>query len=168
MNAPETPPRHVVVFGMLHAGLAFARSFGRAGIPVSGLSLHAHEFGLRSRFLRHRYAVTEREGPGRDTRVLDALRFLASESPGGRVVLFPERDENVAFILDHWDEVRELADFPLPQDPDAVLRLRRKERLAEEAARAGVPAPALPREARRGPGVRAALRQEGRGRADGR
>jgi predicted ATP-grasp superfamily ATP-dependent carboligase len=142
MNAPETPPRHVVVFGMLHAGLAFARSFGRAGIPVSGLSLHAHEFGLRSRFLRHRYAVTEREGPGRDTRVLDALRFLASESPGGRVVLFPERDENVAFILDHWDEVRELADFPLPQDPDAVLRLRRKERLAEEAARAGVPAPA--------------------------
>ena len=137
-----TSKRHVVVFGMLHAGLALARSFGRAGIPVSGLALHGNEFGLRSRYLRHRYVVAATSPTLRDRQVLDALRSLAAESPGGRLVLFPERDENVAFVLAHWEAVHEIADVPLPADPDAVLRLRRKERLAQEAARAGVPAPA--------------------------
>jgi D-aspartate ligase len=135
-------PRHVVVFGTLHAGLALIRSFGRAGIPVSAVALHEHDFGLRSRYLRHRYLVTASDPKERDRQVLAALRSLAAASPGGRVVLFPERDENVAFVLRHWDEVREVAELPLPADPDAVYRLRRKERLVVEAERAGVPAPA--------------------------
>ena len=59
-----------------------------------------------------------------------------------RPVLFPERDENVAFVLRNWDAVHELADVPLPLDPEIVLRLRRKERLPVEAAAADVAAPA--------------------------
>src|SRR5205085_9634376 len=108
--------RPAVVFGLLHAGLALSRSLGRRGIPVHGVALDEREFGLRSRYLESRSVA------GSDEDVLDVLRGQ-SERP----VLFPERDENVAFVLRNWDAVRELADLPLPDDADVVRRLRRKE-----------------------------------------
>jgi predicted ATP-grasp superfamily ATP-dependent carboligase len=123
--------RPAVVFGLLHAGLALVRSLGRDGIPVHGLALREQEFGLRSRYLRTARIV---DGEG----LLDALRAVAR---GGRPVLFPERDENVEALLRRWDEVCELADVPLPSEPDITRRLRRKDLLPEVAAAAGVPAP---------------------------
>jgi D-aspartate ligase len=123
--------RPAVVFGQLHAGLALTRALGRDGVPVHGVALDDREFGLRSRYLlSRRFARADED-------VLELLRSLAE-----RPVLFPERDENVAFVLRNWDAVREVADVPLPDDPEIVLRLRRKERLADEGAAAGVPAPA--------------------------
>src|SRR6266508_6403045 len=116
MRSDETNKRPVVVFGLLHAGLALVR----------------HEFGLRSRYLERRHLVDNDDG------VLDALRAAAAN---GRPVLFPERDENVEVLLRRWDEVRALADVPLPDDPDIVRRLRRKDLLPEVAAAAGVSAP---------------------------
>jgi predicted ATP-grasp superfamily ATP-dependent carboligase len=107
---------------------------GRAGIPVSGISWSSHEFGLKSRYLDRQRVVT----PGNDDAVLDALR---AEAADGRVILFPERDEHVEFVLRHWDAVRELADVPLPDDPEAVRRLRRKDVLPQVAADAGVLSP---------------------------
>jgi D-aspartate ligase len=126
--------RRVVVFGLLHAGLAVTRSMGRAGITVSGISWSSHEFGLKSRYLERQRVVT----PGNDDAVLDALR---AEAADGRVILFPERDEHVEFVLRHWDEVRAVADVPLPADPEAVKRLRRKDVLPQVAADAGVLSP---------------------------
>jgi D-aspartate ligase len=123
--------RPAVVFGLLHAGLALTRSLGRGGVPVYGLAVDEHEFGLRSRYL-----VTRRVARS-DEDVLELLRSLPE-----RPVLFPERDENVAFVLRNWDAVHELADVPLPGDADVVRRLRRKERLPLEGEAAGVPAPA--------------------------
>ena len=123
--------RPAVVFGLLHAGLALTRSLGRGGVPVHGIALDEHEFGLRSRYL-----VTRRLARS-DEDVLELLRSLPE-----RPLLFPERDENVAFVLRNWDAVHELADVPLPDEPDIVRRLRRKERLPLEGAAAGVPAPA--------------------------
>ena len=123
--------RPVVILGMLWAGLALARSLGRAGVAVTGIAADAREFGLRSRYVRGRVVAEPRE-------VLEAIRAVAAD---GRPVLFPERDAHVEFVLRHWDEVREVADVPFPDDPDVVWRLRRKELLAHEAARAGVPAP---------------------------
>ena len=122
--------RPAVVFGLLHAGLALSRALGRGGIPVHGLALDEREFGLRSRYLESRTLADS------DEAVLDVLR-----SQRERPVFFPERDENVAFVLRNWEAVHELADLPLPADGDAVRRLRRKERLAAEGAAAGVPAP---------------------------
>ena len=122
--------RPAVVFGQLHAGLALDRALGRDGVTVHGLALDEHEFGLRSRYLASKRVVHS------DEEVLAALRALPE-----RPVLFPERDENVAFVLRNWAGVHELADVPLPADPDIVLRLRRKERLPAEAAAAGVSAP---------------------------
>jgi D-aspartate ligase len=123
--------RPAVVFGLLHAGLAISRSLGRDGVMVYGLAYTKHDFGLRSRYLARRLVVAG------DAQVLEELRCLPE-----RPVLFPERDDNVAFVLRNWDAVHELADVPLPDDPEAIRRLRRKERLPDEAAAAGVAAPA--------------------------
>jgi D-aspartate ligase len=125
--------RPAVVFGLLHAGLAFVRSLGRDGIPVEGIARNRYEFGLRSRYLRRRTLAAD------DEDVLEALRHAAAS--GERPVLFLERDENVEIVLRRWDEVREVADVPLPDDPEAVRRLRRKDLLPQVAAEAGVPSP---------------------------
>jgi D-aspartate ligase len=122
--------RPAVVFGQLHAGLALTRALGRDGVPVHGVAMDEREFGLRSRYLLSRRLARS------DEDVLELLRSLPE-----RPVLFPERDENVAFVLRNWAAVHEAADVPLPDDPEIVLRLRRKERLADEGAAAGVPAP---------------------------
>ena len=122
--------RPVVVFGLLHAGLAIVRSLGRQGLPVHGVALRPQEFGLRSRYLASARCVDGVDG------LLDALRSLPE-----RPVLFPERDENVELLLDRWDEIRGLADVPLPDDPEATRRLRRKDLLPQVAAEAGIAAP---------------------------
>ena len=124
--------RKAVVFGLLHAGLAVTRSLGRAGVPVTGISWNPRDFGLKSRYLTEKRLV---EG---DRAVLDAVR---AEAAGGRVVLFPERDEHVEWALDHWDDAKAVADMPLPDDREAVVRLRRKDVLPRVAAEAGVPSP---------------------------
>jgi predicted ATP-grasp superfamily ATP-dependent carboligase len=127
--------RPAVVFGLLWAGLAVARSLGRAGVPVTGVAYEPTDFGVRSRHLMRRIVPS----PDRDELLLAALREAAAD---GRPVLFPERDESVHVVLRHWDEVRELADVPLPDDVETVNRLRRKDFLRAEAERAGVPLPA--------------------------
>ena len=131
--------RPAIVFGLLHAGLALVRSLGRSGITVHGVALREHEFGLRSRYLCSARLVEGEEG------LLEALRSAAASSSGARPVLFPERDENVEALLRCWDEVRELADVPLPDDAEITRRLRRKDVLPEVAAAASVPSPATVR-----------------------
>jgi predicted ATP-grasp superfamily ATP-dependent carboligase len=127
--------RPAVVFGLLWAGLAVARSLGRAGVPVTGIAYEPTDFGVRSRHLVRRIV----HSPDRDELLLAALREAAADS---RPVLFPERDESVHVVLRHWDEVRELADVPLPDDIETVNRLRRKDFVRAVAERAGVPLPA--------------------------
>jgi D-aspartate ligase len=130
--------RPAVVFGLLHAGLALVRALGRSGAPVTGIAWRAQEFGLSSRYVRERVLLGANGLRRPGDALVDALRRVADN---GRVVLFPERDENVALVLERWDEVREVADVPLPDDPEVTRRLRRKEILPCEAEKAGVPAP---------------------------
>jgi predicted ATP-grasp superfamily ATP-dependent carboligase len=133
-----SPPRPVLVLGLLPAGLALVRSLGRAGVPVFGAALRGNEFGLRSRFLKGRCVADERDERTRDRRLLAFLHELAG---GGRAVVFPERDEHVDFVLRNREEVAELADVPLPLDRDTVARLRRKDLLPRTASEAGIDAP---------------------------
>lgn len=140
----QRAPRRVLVLGLLPAGLALARSLGRAGIEVYGGAFRPNEFGLRSRFLQATCVASEPTEEGRDRKLLAFLRGVAGSS---RAILVPERDEHVDFVLRNWDEVHAFADVPLPPDPDAVRRLRRKDLLPIVAAEAGVAAPAtLPME----------------------
>jgi D-aspartate ligase len=126
--------KRAIVFGLLHAGLAVARSLGRIGVPVTGISWDQREFGLKSRYLDRRRVAPH----GDAAAVLAALR---EEALDGRVVFFPERDEHVEFAVRHWDEVRALAELPLADDPEAVKRLRRKDVLPLVAAEAEVSSP---------------------------
>jgi D-aspartate ligase len=132
----SAPP--VVVFGLLHAGLAVVRALGRAGAPVTGVAWRSNEFGLSSRYVGERVLLGDNGLRPPGAALVDTLRRVAD---GGRVVLFPERDENVELVLDRWDDVREVADVPLPDDPEVARRLRRKEILVLEAEKAGIPAP---------------------------
>jgi D-aspartate ligase len=127
------PERPAVVLGLLWAGLSFARSLGRAGIPVTGITMHPHEFGTRSRYLRE---VLRAQG---DEAVLKALRAAAQAD--AKPVLLPERDDHVELVLRHWDELSERFELPLPDDPDVARRLRHKATLPQEAERAGLDAP---------------------------
>jgi predicted ATP-grasp superfamily ATP-dependent carboligase len=133
--------RPAVVYGLLWAGLSLARALGRAGVRVTGIASDPNDFGLRSRYLAERHLTTEED----DERTLSLLRDAAG---AGRPILFPERDENVHFVVRRWDEVRELADMPLPEDVETVLSLRRKDRLRVEAERVGlsIPATASPKD----------------------
>jgi D-aspartate ligase len=131
--------RPAVVLGVRLAGLALARSLGRAGIPVAGVALDEHDYGLRSRYLTRRIAVQGQDQEEREQRLLAALREIAG---AGRAVLVPERDSYLEIVLRRWDEIQVVADVPLPPDPEVARRLARKDLLPLEAARAGVPAPA--------------------------
>ena len=126
--------RPAVVLGLLWAGLSFARSLGRIGVPVTGISMHPREFGARSRYLKTAVCADS------EAAVLAALRGAATGAE--RPVLLPERDDHVELVLRHWHELDALFEIPLPPDPDVARRLRRKQSLPAEAARAGVPAPA--------------------------
>jgi predicted ATP-grasp superfamily ATP-dependent carboligase len=130
--------RAVLVLGLLPAGLALARSLGRAGIAVYGGAFRTNEFGLRSRYLRATCLATEPDEDARDSKMLAFLRKLAAN---GRAILVPERDEHVDFVLRNWEDVLAFADVPLPPDPETVHRLRRKDLLPAAAADAGIAAP---------------------------
>jgi D-aspartate ligase len=125
--------RPAVILGLLWAGLALARSLSRSGVPVTGIAYERTDFGVRSRHLARRAIAA-----GDAEVVLHELRKAARH---GRPVLFPERDESLQLVLARWDEFRELADLPLPDDVEIVHRLRRKDLLRAEAERAGVPLP---------------------------
>ena len=125
--------RPAVVLGLLWAGLSFARSLGRRGVRVTGITMHPHEFGARSRYLAE---VGRAQG---DDAVLKALRAAAQGDV--KPVLLPERDDHVELVLRHWDELNELFELPMPDDPGVARRLRHKATLPAEAERAGLEAP---------------------------
>ena len=131
-------PRPAAALGLRTAGLAVARALGRSGVPVAGIATGPDDFGIASRYLSERRRIYETNEAARDDRVLAELSDLAR---GGRLVLFPELDRSVAFVLRRWEEIRQIADVPLPDDPDVVRRLAAKDTLVAEAARAGVPIP---------------------------
>jgi D-aspartate ligase len=131
--------RPAVVLGLQPAGLAFARSLGRREVPVTGVALERADFGLSSRYLSDRHLVLDSPGERRDERLLSILRSAASD---GSLVVLPERDEHVDFVLRRWGEIREIATIPLPDARASVEALRRKETLPEVAAAAGVETPA--------------------------
>lgn len=127
--------RPAVILGLQPAGLALTRSLGRRGVHMTGVALERADFGLRSRYLVERHRVLD---PEPDERVLEIVRRAAADGP---VVLVPERDAHVDLVLRNWDELRELAAIPLPDDPAATAALRDKDGLAEVVARAGLVTP---------------------------
>jgi predicted ATP-grasp superfamily ATP-dependent carboligase len=69
------------------------------------------------------------------------LEGIRQASEGGPVVLFPERDAHVDFVLRRWEGLAEVSAIPLPSDPAVTNALRDKVGLAEIAFHAGVQVP---------------------------
>lgn len=130
--------RPAAVLGLRPSGLAVARALARSGVQVAGIATGGDDFGLASRYLTRRRRIDEAGEDARDERVLAELAELARDR---RLVLVPELDHSVAFVLRRWERVREIADVPLPHDPEIVRRLAAKDYLLGEAARAEVPVP---------------------------
>jgi predicted ATP-grasp superfamily ATP-dependent carboligase len=137
-TARADPLRRAVVVGLRPAGLALARGLGRTGVPVAGIAFDRADFGASSRYVTHCRRLPGTDTDGLDDLVLDELTRLAA---GGRRVVFPEIDLPVDLLLRRFEAVRELADLPLPDDPELVRRLAAKDLLVEEAARAGIATP---------------------------
>ena len=106
--------RPALILGLEAGGLGLTRGLGRAGLDVHGISFRAPDLGNRSRYLRSHETVTGDGEESLDEAVLSSIRARAG---GDRLVLFPERDQHVAFVLRNWDAVSEVADVPLPPDP---------------------------------------------------
>ncbi|HEY8647504.1 MAG TPA: hypothetical protein VIL77_16660 [Gaiellaceae bacterium] len=128
--------RTAVVLGLHRGGLALARALGRSGVPVHGISWD-DDAGTRTRYVTQLHRTRVAYGGERDLETLAILQRIANDR---RLVLLPDNDDGVEFVLAHWDLVREIADVPLP-DPQTVQSLRRKELLPETAARAGIATP---------------------------
>ena len=165
--------RPAVILGLQPAGLALTRSLGRRGVPVAGVALEHADFGLRSRYLAERHRVLDPEPMSACSRS-SAARPRTAPSSSSR------RDAHVDLVLRNWDELRELAAIPLPDDPAPTAALRDKDGLAEVAERepaspppprrrclgGGAPRPrppeAVPPEAARQRALRRRLQPQGR------
>ncbi|MCC6536723.1 MAG: hypothetical protein IT162_04185 [Bryobacterales bacterium] len=135
--AAVTTPRPAVILNMHYTGLAMARSLGRRGIPVIGLSAQKSVYGAWTRYAEVRQTPDSRDEP---EDLYTALLSLARElGPGA--VLFPTRDHDVVF-LDRYR--RELTPhFQLILPGEEALHVALDKGLTYEAAlRAGVATPA--------------------------
>ena len=130
--------RPAVVLGLRPGGLAVVRALGRSGVSVAGIAFDAADIGFASRYLTRRRRIAAPDGDAGDERF---LAVLADVARAGRPVLYAELDRPLELLLRRWDEIRAIADVPLPDDPDVVRRLAAKDTLVEEATRAGVPIP---------------------------
>lgn len=99
-----------VVIGGDYQGLAIARSLGRRGVPVCVID-DEHSISRWSRYV----SMHERVPDLRDEEAtVAALTSLAGRRDVRGWVLFPTRDETVAAIAEHRDELEPLYRVPTP------------------------------------------------------
>lgn len=100
MKTPTYPT--AVVMNMYYTGLGIARSLGRRGIPVIGLSAQRMGYGNFTRFAKIVHCPDSRHEP---EALLTRLQALGKEI-GHRSVIFPTRDDDLVF-LDRYREALE-------------------------------------------------------------
>ena len=133
MSRPAGTPPPAVVAGLNINGLAVARTLGRAGIPVYGIS-----FGPPGEEARSRYFRRVREADSANW--IDLLLDWAEEL-GGNTPLFPVTDLAVTRAAARSGDLE--GKFLLPfSPPGTALDLLDKEGFHREASRLGFPVPA--------------------------
>ena len=115
MNATLSGPGGVVIGGD-YQGLGIARSLGRHGIPVCVIDDET-SISRASRFVQRVIRVRDLRQEGT---LLDALDLARGRLGDSRWVLYPTRDENVAAIAAHRDEL--LPEFRVPVPGLASIR----------------------------------------------
>lgn len=93
-----TPPV-AVVMNMFYTGLGIARSLGKHGIPVIGLTSRRGIYGNFTRYAQVKFCPDSREEP----EALVSYLLKLGEQFGCPAVIFPTRDDDVLF-LDRYRE----------------------------------------------------------------
>ena len=83
-----------VVMNMFYSGLGIARSLGEHGVPVIGLSSQPRVYGNYTRYAKIRSCPDSRNEPDA---LLEFMLRLGDEF-SERAVIFPTRDDDVAFL----------------------------------------------------------------------
>lgn len=130
--------RPLLMLGLLPAGLALSRSLGRRGVQVTGVAFDHADFGIRSRHLHARYRLFDSDLERRDERVVGVVRTVAADGP---IVVVPERDVHVETVLRRWNDIRDVAAVPLPDERGPVDALRAKDTFPDVVAAAGLATP---------------------------
>ena len=163
--------RPAVVLGLLWAGLSFARSLGRRGVPVTGITMHPHEFGIALALPARRLARQGRRGGADGAASPTRGRRQAGAAAGARR---PRRARapplgRAQRVVRAADARRPRRRAPAAAQGDAAAGGRARGRGRATHGRGGLardaseprPAPAVPAQAGRGPALRRVVRREG-------
>ena len=90
----QRPLPHAVVMNLYYTGLGIARSLGKAGVPVMGLTSQRGAYGNFTRYAKTVICPDSREEP---EALLEFLTGMGREL-GGRSVIFPTRDDDLMFL----------------------------------------------------------------------
>lgn len=124
-----------VVMGLTAPGLALARSLGRAGVDVIGVSTAEDPPAAHSRLFGFRRAPSI----GDPARLLGFYLALADELRRP-IVLLPTGDQSVRFISAHRQELDPHFRYLLPT-AEELDRITSKRRFSQLATEAGLPLP---------------------------
>jgi len=125
----------VVVLKMHHGSLGIARSLGRLGIAVYGISPTRHNPAWRSRYWRDRFEWDVENAPAQ--RSVEYLLALGRRI-GTQALLIPTSDHAALFVAEHAAALRERFRFPAVSR-DTVERLVSKKEMYFLARRCGIP-----------------------------
>jgi D-aspartate ligase len=127
----------VVVLKFHHGSLGIARSLGRLGIPVFGVTADRRLPGLASRYLHGVF-----EWDVERAAALDTVSFLmdVSRRIGKRALLIPVSDGGAVLVAENASALRDGFLFP-EQDPALLRALVSKREMHSLARRLGIPTP---------------------------
>lgn len=125
-----------VVIGGDYLGLGIVRSLGRHGVPVCVID-DERNIARWSRYTTHRVRVGDLRDP---ERTVEALIETGRRLELDGWVLYPTRDDTVAALSRHRDELATIYRVPIPEW-DVVRWAWDKANTYELAARVGVPHP---------------------------
>jgi D-aspartate ligase len=139
-----------VVLQLYHGGLAVARSLGRLGVEVHGVTADRGRPGAKSRYLRdtHVWDIDSAPAPESVGWLLELGRKV-----GGRPFLIPTEDVGAMLAADHAAQLLEAFRFP-EQPPGLARRLSSKDGMRELCLEHSIPTPLAV-----APGTRAEVEQ---------
>ncbi|MEO8367697.1 MAG: hypothetical protein ABI806_00660 [Candidatus Solibacter sp.] len=126
-----------VVMNMYYTGLGIARSLGERGVRVIGLTSQHRIYG---NFTRHAKVVFAPDSRHEPEALLAFLTGFGKEMDGGRVVLYPTRDDDVVFLNRFRKELEPYFSLVIA-GADALNAALNKWETFQCARRAGVPVP---------------------------
>jgi predicted ATP-grasp superfamily ATP-dependent carboligase len=126
----------VFILNLSYTGLAIARAFKGTGIKVYGFASKRWAPGNYSKHLQYIPSPDSMlDGPG----LLDLLTYLAKQDRV-KPLLFPTRDQDIFFIMQHRDIIDEYFMNPLPPN-DTLAIILDKYRLYKLSLQCGIPVP---------------------------